>query len=127
MELKELSGNSLSFLGDAIYTLKVREYFLNHHYQSPKDLQKRTNKYNSARGQATSFNRLKENNFFNEKELEIFKRGRNDIHHIPKNGDLYTYETASGLEAIVGYLYLTDKDRLDLLFEEIFKGGINNE
>ena len=127
MKIKELSGNSLSYIGDAIYTLKVREYFLNLHYQGPKTLQKLTNKYNSAKGQTNVFNRLNEINFFTKEELEIFKRGRNDIHHIPKNGDLYTYETASGLEAICGYLYITDKDRLEELFKKIFEGGINNE
>lgn len=127
MEIKELSGNSLSFLGDAIYTLKVREYFLNHHYQSPKKLQILTNSFNSAKGQTETFNYLKEMNYFNDDELDIFKRGRNDIHHIPKNGDLYTYETASGLEAIVGYLYITNKERMDDLFIKIFERGNNNE
>lgn len=127
MEIKELSGNSLSFLGDAIYTLKVREYFLNHHYQSPKKLQILTNSFNSAKGQTDAFNYLKEMNYFNDDELDIFKRGRNDIHHIPKNGDLYTYETASGLEAIVGYLYITNKERMDDLFIKIFERGNNNE
>ena len=64
---------------------------------------------------------------FTEKELEIFKRGRNHITHIPKNGDLLSYQTASGLEAICGYLYLCDKERLEALFKEIFAGGLANE
>ena len=59
-------------------------------------------------------------------ELVIFKRGRNSIKHIPKNGDKHSYEVASGLEAIIGYLYLTDENRMNELFKEIFKGvGIN--
>ena len=127
MNLKELSGNSLSFLGDSIFTFKVREFYLNHGYQSPKKLQIMCNKYNSARGQQQVFNRLNDQKFFNEEELGIFKRGRNDIHHIPKNGDLLSYEIASGLEAICAYLYLTDKNRLEVFFDEVFKGGINNE
>ena len=127
MDLKKLSGSALSFLGDAIFTLKVREYYLDQGYQTPKKLQVMCNKYNSAKGQLRVFNRLKENNFFKDDELEIFKRGRNDIHHIPKNGDLISYETASGLEAITGYLYITDKKRLEEFFEEVFKGGVNNE
>ena len=55
------------------------------------------------------------------------RRGRNDIHHIPKNGDLLSYEIASGLEAIVGYLYIVDKDKMDDLFIQIFNGGLENE
>ena len=127
MDIKEVSGNSLSFIGDAVFTLRVREYFIEHHYQSAKSLQALCNGYNSASGQMKVFNRLMNDNFFNEKELEIFKRGRNHIRHIPKNGDLKTYECASGLEAVCGYLYLTDKERLEEFFIEVFKGGIYNE
>ena len=127
MNIKELSGNSLSYLGDAVFTLRVREFFLQNHYQNPKTLQKLSNNYNWARGQRRIFERLLNSGFFNEQELGIFKRGRNDIHHIPKNSDLVSYEIASGLEAICGYLYLTDKDRLDQFFVEVFQGGINNE
>lgn len=127
MNIKEISSNSLSFIGDAIYTLKVREYFITNKYQSNKSLQKLCNGYNCARGQTKVFNKLLNKQFFNNQELEIFKRGRNHINHIPKNGDRISYETASGLEAICGFLYLTDKKRLNDFFKEVFKGGINNE
>ena len=127
MDLKELTGNSLSYLGDAVFTLRVREYFLDRHYQSPKTLQKLANNYNSASGQRRIYERMFKDGFFNDEELEIFKRGRNGIHHIPKSSDLLSYETASGLEAICGYLYITDKKRLEEFFEEVFKGGIENE
>jgi len=127
VDIKQISSNSLSFIGDAIYTLKVREYFILNKYQSSKSLVKLCNNYNCAKGQTKTFERLKENGFFTEEELEIYKRGRNHITHIPKNGDRQTYQTASGIEAIAGYLYLTDKKRLDEFFNEVFKGGIDNE
>lgn len=127
MDIKEISSNSLSFIGDAVFTLKVREYFISNKYQSSKPLQALCNGYNSARGQTKVFNRLKDIGFFSEEELEVYKRGRNHITHIPKNGDKNTYTCASGLEAICGYLYLTNKDRLESFFNEVFKGGINNE
>ena len=127
MNIKEISANSLSFIGDAVYTLKVREFFITNKYQSSKDLQRLCNKYNCAKGQMKVYERLCANNFFNENEENIYKMGRNHITHIPKNGDLKSYQCASGLEAIVGYLYLTDKKRLEEIFMEIFKGGIDNE
>ena len=127
MDIKEVSANSLSFIGDAVFTLRVREYFVTNKYQSSKSLQKLCNNYNCAKGQTKIFNRLNDAGFFTEEELEAYKRGRNHISHIPKNGDRLSYETASGLEAICGYLYLTDKKRLDEFFEEVFKGGIENE
>ena len=127
MNIKDISSNSLSFIGDAVFTLYVRNYFVSNNYQSSKSLQALCNGYNSAKGQSKVFNRLNDENFFNEKELEVYKRGRNHISHIPKNGNLLTYEIASGLEAICGYLYLTDKDRLEVFFEKVFEGGIHNE
>ena len=127
MDIKEVSSNSLSFIGDAVFTLRVREYFVTNKYQSSKSLQKLCNGYNCALGQTKIFNRLNDEGFFKEDELDAYKRGRNHISHIPKNGDRQTYECASGLEAICGYLYLTDKDRLEQFFIEVFKGGIYNE
>ena len=127
MDLKEISGNSLSFIGDAVFTLRVREYFVMHHSQSSKSLQKLCNGYNSAYGQFKIFHRLDDAGFFKEDELDVYKRGRNAIGHIPKNGDLLTYECASGLEAICGYLYLKDQDRLEEFFQKVFEGGIYNE
>ena len=127
MDIREYSGNSLSFIGDAVFTLAVREFFVEHHYQSSRTLQKLCNGYNSAKGQTKVFMRLKEEGFFSEEELEVYKRGRNNIGHIPKNGDLQTYECASGLEAICGYLYLTDKERLQVFFNKVFEGGLHNE
>ena len=127
MDIKQVSGNSLSFIGDAVFTLRVRQYFVENKYQSPKSLQRLCNGYNSAKGQTKVFEKLNNEGFFTDKEIEAYKRGRNNISHIPKNGDLKTYECASGLEAICGYLYLTDKDRLEEFFNKVFEGGINNE
>ena len=127
MDLKQVSGNSLSFIGDAVFTLRVRRFFIENGYQSSKSLQSLCNGYNSAKGQTKVFERLKKDNFFSEAELDAYKRGRNHISHIPKNGDLRTYECASGLEAICGFLYLSDPKRLDEFFAKVFEGGIRNE
>jgi len=127
MNIKELNGNSLSFIGDAVYTLRVRQYFLEANYHSSNTLQKLCNKYNSAKGQEKAYLRMVEDDFFTEDEIAIYKRGRNAIKHIPKNGDLKSYEIASGVEAVCGYLYLTNKERLEAFFAEVFKGGIDNE
>lgn len=125
MDIKEVSSNSLSFLGDAVYTLRVREYFISLKHQSSKDLQRLCNSYNSARGQTKAFDKLKRNNFISDDYYEVFKRGRNHITHIPKNGDLKSYETASGLEALCGYLYLCDKEKLEEMFAIIFNGDLD--
>ena len=127
MDQKDISSNSLSFIGDAVFTLRVREYFVFKGYQSSRSLQQLCNGYNSAKGQTRIFHRLFEEGFFTDQEMEAYRRGRNHITHIPKNGDLKTYECASGLEAICGYLYLFDKQRLEVFFDKVFEGGVSNE
>lgn len=124
MDIKSVSSNSLSFIGDAVYTLHVREHCVSITQQSLK-LQKMCNSYNSAKGQSRAFQYLKDRGFFSEEELEVFKRGRNAIRHIPKNGDRLSYETASGLEAVTGYLYLIKSDKLDEMFRVIFEEMCN--
>lgn len=121
MDIKEVSSNSLSFIGDAVYTLNVRSYFVENGYQGSNKLQYLCNKYNCAKGQRKVFEYLKGKDFFNDTELNIYKRGRNNIRHIPKSSDLLTYQIASGLEAIVGYLYLEDNKRLKSLFNILAK------
>lgn len=127
MNIKEISANSLSYIGDAVYTLAVRQYFICNKYQSSRSLQKLCNGYNSAAGQTRVYQRLKEQDFFTEEEMAVFKAGRNHIKRVPRNSSLYEYQCASGLEAVCGYLYLQDRERLKLFFDYVFQGGINNE
>ena len=127
MDPKEYSAYSLSYIGDAVFTLAVRRFFVEHHYQSSASLQKLCNGYNSAAGQTKIFRRLEEEGFFTKEELEVYKKGRNHISHIPRNGDRVTYECASGLEAVCGYLYLFHPERLEAFFGKVFEGGIHNE
>lgn len=127
MDKRTVSANALSFIGDAVYSLKVREFYVEAGYQQGRKLQELSKRYVSAAGQTKVYYRLKESGFLNEEEEAVFLRGRNHITHIPRNGDRQSYETASGLEALCGHLYLFDKERCEELFREIFKGGEENE
>ena len=51
-----------------------------------------------------------DNNFFSEDELTIIKRARNHKSHSSKSTDIRTYKNSTGLEALIGYLYLTKKE-----------------
>ena len=52
-----------------------------------------------------------------EDELTIYKRGRNShMGSVPKHASIVDYRTATGLETLVGFLYLCgDDERLELL------------
>ena len=42
-------------------------------------------------------------------EMQIYKRGRNTNSHPPKNADMVDYKSATGVEALIGYLYLMNQ------------------
>ena len=60
---------------------------------------------------------------FTEAEQDIYRRGRNAKSGVPKNMSVIDYRRATGLEAVIGYLYLTGQyARLEELFERIING-----
>lgn len=116
-----LNGNVLAFIGDAIYSLQVRSYFVEKEIFNTKKLQKLTTQLVSAKGQNKALHYLYEKNILNDEELEIVKRGRNaKSSSVAKNVDIQTYRNATGFEALWGYLYLNASyDRLQKLFSII--------
>jgi len=127
VQYSSLNSVSLAFIGDAVYSLYIRKYYVERGYRQGKVLQDLCKRYVSASGQSKAYHRLLAKDFFNEKELEVYKGGRNNIKHIPRNGDRVSYETASGLEAVCGYLYLFDNTRLEEMMALILEGGEENE
>ena len=98
---------SLAYVGDAVYSLYVREYLVNKGICKVDILQKESVNYVSAKAQAKFIESMINDKFLNEDELNIFYRARNHkgTRH-PKNTDIITYKYSTGFEAIIGYLYL---------------------
>lgn len=105
-EAKNLSPVTLAFVGDAVYSLYVREkYVLTSDFSTGK-LQKLTSEEVSAHGQNILLEQISEK--FTEDEAAIFKRGRNakkPTHS--KSASIAEYNNSTGFEAVLGYLYLT--------------------
>ena len=116
-----MNSLTLAYLGDAIYELYIRKYLISKNIVKINDLQKEAIKYVSAKAQCNFLNKLIDNNILNEEEMDIYKRARNNKqNNKPKNKDIITYKCATGLEAIIGYLYLNNKiDRIDIIMEFI--------
>lgn len=75
--------------------------------------------YVSAHAQAAAFRRME--TLLNEDELYIYRRGRNTKPTtVPRNADVQEYRCATGLEAVVGYLFLSGQyERLSQLMERV--------
>ena len=120
---------TLAYLGDSIYEVYIRDYLIKKGIAKVEDLQREAVKYVSAKSQAKILSYLMDNNLLTESELDVVKRGRNykRTSH-PKNTDIITYKMSSGFEAMIGYLYLTDKkDRLDEIMNYILGGSYEKE
>ncbi len=115
MKTVEINSLALAYLGDSIYELYVRFYLMNRQVYKVNELQEQAKKYVSAKGQAHSLKQLLEQNLLTEEEQQIIKRARNHkSHKSPKNTDVVTYKLSTGLEALIGYLFLENKkDRLN--------------
>ena len=109
----------LAYLGDAVFELYVREYLINKGISNVNDLQQASLKYVSANSQRKILERLITLNILNNNEIAIIKQGRNAQSHRSKSTDIVTYRKSTGFECLIGYLYINDKTRLNIIMEKI--------
>ena len=114
--LLSLSTLGLAHLGDGVYEVMVRSWLVLHGKAKAKDLHRATVKYVAASAQAERFERIQPR--LTDEEADVFRRGRNTApHSIPKAASRAQYQTATGLEALFGWLYLQGRtERLNELF-----------
>lgn len=108
-QLHQLSPTALAYLGDAVYELYIRSQYLT----PPRRIQVYHHLVVSqvrAETQAQQVRSLLPH--LTPEELDIVRRGRNAATGKPKRIDLDTYRHATSLETLVGYLYLTNPQRL---------------
>ena len=117
----DINSLSLAYLGDAVYELYIRSYLLNKGNIKVKELQMMAVNYVSANAQSNFLDKMFENGFLTEEETDIIKRARNHkCHKSPKNTDIITYKKATGLEALIGYLYMNNnKMRIEKIMNYI--------
>lgn len=115
-QLQQLSPAALAYVGDAVYELYVRTHHLfplkrlkDYHHQVVAQVR--------AESQARHLKSLQP--FLTETECEIVRRGRNAASKGPKRVDPEIYQQATALEALFGYLYLCDPQRLVQLLDQL--------
>ena len=115
-EAKQYSPLTLAFLGDAVYSLLVREMLLKTANRPTNALHKESIKLVNANCQAEMIKKVLP--LLTEDEEAIFKRGRNaHSAHSPKNQSDADYRYATGLETLYGYLYLCgETERIKEIF-----------
>ena len=105
-QARMLSPLQLAYVGDSVHALLVRTSLLEKNLLV-RDMHRAANEAVSAVSQAKELARLLP--LLTEAETEIVRRGRNahPHHSAPKSASSADYAGATGLEALLGYLYLT--------------------
>jgi ribonuclease-3 family protein len=111
-QVNRLSPTALAYIGDAVFELYIRAYYLLPPQRSPS-YHNRVVTHVRAEAQVRHLRLLSPH--LTPVELKILRRGRNATRVAPKRLDLATYQTASSFETLIGYLYITDPQRLTQL------------
>lgn len=117
----ELNPLLLAYLGDAVYEMYVRYHLVAKGIFRPQELQRQATRYVSAVAQAEVCRQIQSD--LTEEETDILRRGRNaKSGSVPKNAKISDYRYSTGLEALIGYLYLSgNEERLQQLMQQIFE------
>ena len=107
-DIRDYTGLELAFIGDAIWELEIRKYYLQFGYNIPTLNKYVKNKVN-ARYQSLIYKQIIED--LDEEFKIIGKRAKNsNIKTFPKTCTVMEYKEATALEAVVGAMYLLNKE-----------------
>ncbi len=118
VDIRTYSPLALAYIGDGVFDLIIRTIVVGRGNTRANKLHCRTSHIVKAHTQAMLAEKLLP--YLTEEENSVYRRGRNA--HSPtmaKNATVADYRKATGLEALVGYLYLTEQfERILFLVKE---------
>ena len=108
-DIRLINANTLAYIGDAVYELYIREHAMQIRMENVDVMSSLTVKYVKAESQALGIKAIFDN--LSDEEQSVVRRGRNrKIRSTPRAVDPVIYKTATGLEALIGYLYIKGED-----------------
>lgn len=117
-DIRTYSPLALAYIGDGIFDLIIRSVIVGRGNARVNTLHHRTSHIVKAHTQAEMITKLLPD--LTEEEQAAYRRGRNaNSHTMAKNATVSDYRKATGFEAVMGYLYLTDQiDRILFLIQK---------
>ena len=120
-DIRSYSPLTLAYVGDAVYELVIRTMIISKGNAPVNKLHKRSAALVKAPAQAQMMKVIEP--LLSEEELHIYKRGRNAKSYTSaKNASVIDYRIATGFEALMGWLYLQERQERML---ELIKIGLN--
>lgn len=108
VEAAQTAPISLAFVGDAFYALHMRKRLVGTRIPHVQVLHALAAEFVSAKAQAYVYRQLKDG--LTETERDVCKRARNAYSQTPKSASVAEYHDSTALEALVGYLVLSQQD-----------------
>lgn len=108
MDIRTYSPLVLAYIGDAVFELFIRTKVVNHGSMQVNKMHKKSASLVKAKTQADLIKVLEAE--LTEEEHAVYKRGRNARSATTaKYATMIDYRMATGFEALMGYLYLTEQ------------------
>ena len=106
-DIRTYSPLTLAYIGDAVFDVIIRSILVNKGNTAVNNLHKRASSVVKAGTQAAFVKAIMD--VLTEEEADYYRRGRNSKPHTKaKNATTMDYLDATGFEAVMGFLYLTD-------------------
>ncbi len=122
-DIKTYSPLALAYIGDGIYELLIRTIIISKGNCQPEKLHKKSASLVKAEKQSQMMGIIEP--LLTEEEQAVYKRGRNaKSYTMAKNATMSDYRRATGFEALMGYLYLTDQMNRMI---DLIKTGLETE
>ena len=124
---KTYSAQALAYLGDSVIEVWVRTHLVESGLSGSRELNAASLDYVTAPRQAAAMKKILDS--LTEDEAAIFRRGRNLGHtNLPKNATASEYRSATGREALMGWLSLGGRqDRINELLTAAYEKGNSEE
>ena len=121
IDIKTVSTAALAYLGDSVLEVCVREHLVSCGISTSAHLNKEALSFVRATAQADAMKNIID--MLDEEEAAVFRRGRNIGHTAtPKSASMSEYRSATGMEALFGWLHLLGKEeRIRELFRAAYK------
>ncbi len=113
-DIRTYSPSVLAYIGDTVFDLFVRAAVIGEGNVSVNKMHKKCASVVKASSQARIYEKIEP--MLSEEEADVMRRGRNSHQKtMAKNASAGDYHKATGLEALIGYLYMTG--RAERIFE----------
>ena len=110
VDVQTTSPLILAYIGDCLYDLAVREYVVSNFPSVVNAVNQKKTTFVCAHAQSEIMGFLIGQGVLTDEEMSVYRRGRNQKSAThSKNSSIQEYRRATGFEALIGYLYLTEQ------------------